>query len=123
MSATVDGTAWTATIGVTGNYTNNVLSLNGTGQAGGNQIQLNFALPGTTGTGPIPLGTGNPATVSITINAQSWVASLVGGSGQVNLEILTSSRAKGTFTINGIGAGVTAGTTRSATNGQFDVRF
>lgn len=122
MSATIDGQPWNASLAVSATYSSNVLGIGGTD---GNSRQINITIPNVTTTGTINLGLGSQAVaVVVTSPTEAWASSLVGGSGSVVITELTSTGAKGTFTFTGIRATGTGGTTsKTVTNGQFDVTF
>lgn len=121
MSAKIDGADWTGTLVVQGVYTNDLLSIAGQDN-NARQIQLRLIGIKTPGTYQFG-GMTNPntATVTVGINAtDNYTASLVAGSGTVNVTVLTAQKAEGTFSFTGRN---TAGATKQVSEGRFNVTF
>ena len=99
MTATIDGTSFTAT-SATALIRNNILAVSGAVGSGTNITTLAFATTAVIGTNRIAPGTGvnaNYQAVSGT-SGSGWLASDSQGSGTVTINTLTSSRTSGTFT-------------------------
>ena len=129
MSATIDGTAWTATSGVTAKLTNGILTVGGANAT----YNLAFAItPSGSGAYLIPgsaLGSqaGNNALLLFTSNGvttSSWAADFTKGSGTITLTSLTSTGVAGSFafTLNAV-AGTAATGAKSVTSGAFSINF
>lgn len=123
MSATVAGSAWTASEFVQASRSGNVLSISGSD----GELQLQLTVPNVTITGVFNFGAGNPGVAQLIETASgsaTWTSALVGGTGTLTLTTFTNERAAGTFNFSGIAAdGTPAMGTRTVTNGTFDVRF
>ena len=126
-SATIDGTALTATT-VTAQCVNSMLTI-GVGTA---THTIAFSVI-TTGPGTVPVpgspgGTdaGNNAVLTQLTGASvigTWFCNLIqGGSGSVTITSLTATAVAGTFTFNLVPAPGSVGN-RSITQGQFNIRF
>jgi Family of unknown function (DUF6252) len=117
LAAKVDGQAWTASA-VVANYVGNVLGVSG------NDDNINISVTATiTGPGTYDLTAGSAAGL-ITEGGEAWYAIGQGGSGSVTITSLDSRGAKGTFSfIAGKLPGVQSPSTRTVTQGSFDVAF
>lgn len=122
VTATIDGTAFSADLAVQATRAGNVLAF---GAVSSNSRQLNFSLVNVTATGTIPVGTGTGAhTITYTEGTKAWVTSMVGGSGSVVITTLTANRAAGTFSFTAIPSTNTgAAGNKAVTAGSFDVKF
>jgi hypothetical protein len=118
VSASINGTSWTSSMIVQGSYTGNALFFGG---MDGNQTQIFVTVPSITVGGTYDIGAGRPGAGVVTIAGQSWSSNVVGGSGTVIVNTLTSTHAAGTFTFTGIAAVGTSA--KTVTNGTFDVTF
>ena len=118
MSATIDGSAWTA-VAVTTGITNGVRIISGSDLA--RSVAMSFLV---TGTGTQQFSTSVALGVVI-IGLQSWDASSSNGAtGSVTITTLTSNRAVGTFSFTAkASTASTTPATRQVTNGKFDVKF
>ncbi len=118
MSASIDGTAWSA-IAVTARNANGVVIAAGSDAV--RTVTISFA---PTAAGAQKIGPNSVALAIVAIGGQSWTANAVGqGSGSVNLTTLTANRAVGTFTFTAVATQGTTPASRQVTNGKFDVRF
>lgn len=127
MSATINGTAWTAdpvliqapTPQKQGHYP--LYGARLVGQSS-NGVQLN--LIGIPGPGTYPLGTSGGVSggvISLNEGSAVWTTPLSGAAGTVTITTLTSTRAAGTFQFVAEPAVGGATGTRTVTNGQFDI--
>lgn len=116
LSATIDGTPWTAT------YANAVPSGSVIGVGAGDMagIAMGFAF-GAGGTGTYSIGPGELYNANYTVDGVAWAATPFQGSGSITVTSLTSSRVAGTFQFEGASVGQTPETTVSVTNGRFDL--
>ena len=118
MSASIDGTAWSA-IAVTARKANGVVIASGSDAV--RTVTISF-LPN--GTGNQNIAANSVAVAILLIGGQSWSANAAGqGGGTVNLTTLTATRAVGTFTFTAVASPGTTPATRQVTNGKFDVKF
>jgi len=122
MSATIDGTPWTAAGSAF--YSNGALSVSGTSATTPPQA-IGFALvvsrPGT-----YPIGAGNVtgANAVLTVGAASWQAIPTSGTGSITVDTLNTHSASGTFAFTAAPVpGTTASGTRIVAAGQFDISF
>lgn len=121
MSASIDGTAFTGSLSVTAVRTTNTITISAVGSST-RQISLN--LLGVTSTGAVAVGAGSQNFAQYSQGTQTWVSSLVGGTGTVTLTTLSATHATGTFSFTGIASTATgASGNKSVTNGTFDVNF
>lgn len=122
LKATIDGTAWTASLAVVANNNSGLITITGS-DSGGKQLQL--IVHGVSATGTFNLGgsmtnqnhgrwTAAPAA------DQSYTNMMGLGSGTVEFTELTASGAKGTFSFT---AKNTDGVEVKVTNGSFSVKF
>lgn len=122
MTATIDGTSFTAT-SASAIVRNNILAVSGALGSGTNITTLAFATTATVGTNRIAPGTGvnaNYQAVSGTA-ASGWLASDNQGSGTVTINTLTSSRASGTFSFTLAPVSGNAAGPKSVLAGTFDL--
>lgn len=122
MSATINGTAWSATTVTQASRAGNVLTIGGSNPS----WQLLLTIPNVTapGTYTVAATGGTMQLVQANAGGAAWTASMLGGTGSLTVTTLSSTRAVGTFTFTGNAtAGTPAGGTRNVTAGQFDVRF
>jgi Family of unknown function (DUF6252) len=121
MSAKIDGADWTGSLSVVGVYANDLLSIAGQDN---NTRQIQLRLIGVKAPGTYQFGgmtNPNTATVIVGLNTtDSYTASLVAGTGTVNITVLTAQRAEGTFSFTGRN---TAGATKQVSEGTFNVTF
>ncbi len=123
MSAKVNGESWTATMSVQAGYANGILAFAG---VDGNNATLAIALaPAGPGSYAISGASGTNASYTLT-GGQGlvWQAVSVVGSGSVEIDTLTATRATGTFHFE-LPAVASSGATgtKSITEGKFDVKF
>jgi hypothetical protein len=123
MTASIDGSAWTAIAITTATYSNGVLAIGGAD--GSNPIRsiglgLVTAGPGTFAIGALP-GAAN-ALVSIGIGP-TWTANVIGGSGTITLTALSSTGATGSFSFTAVAAAGGATGTHTVTSGAFNITF
>lgn len=122
MSATINGTSWSASTVTQASRAGNVLAIGGNNPS----WQVLIAIPGVTAAGTYTVAAtgGTMQLIQANAGAATWTASLVGGQGTVTVTTLTATRAVGTFSFTGNAtAGTPAGGTRNVTAGQFDVTF
>lgn len=125
MSAVVDGKAWTATVGLSAAYQNNILAFAG---VAADKSTITIALAPLSGLGTYTISIGEATNASYSINggalAQWQGVGGVGGTGSVVLTSLTATGASGTFSFELPPISNTAATgTKSITNGKFDLTF
>lgn len=121
MTASIDGTAFSGTLAVTAVRSGTVLIISAVGS---NTRQLSLNLVGVSTTGNVAIGAGSASMGQYFLGTQTWVSSLVGGSGTVVLTTLTTTHAAGTFTFTAIPSAPTGATGNKAiTSGTFDVSF
>jgi hypothetical protein len=122
MSATINGTAWSATTVTQASRAGNVLAIGGNNPS----WQVLLTIPNVTapGTYTVAASGGTMQLVQANAGGAAWTASILGGQGTVTVTTLSAERAVGTFSFTGNAtAGTPAGGTRNVTAGQFDVRF
>lgn len=120
LTAIVDGAPWNAQISVA---TNNGFLFALEGTADGVEIGLSADLTRNTLPGTVDLTQGSTG-AQLAEGSEIWYAVGTGGSGTMTLEILTLSRARGTFQfVAGPLANSASGGARTIINGQFDVTF
>ena len=119
MSATIDGSPWTA-IAVTTSLVSGGRIISGSDVA--RSVAITFV---ASGTGPQQTGSTSIVSCIIIIGSQSWQAGLSkGGTGNVTITTLTATRAVGTFVFTAPGSTAsTTPATRVVTSGTFDVRL
>ncbi len=121
MRGTVDGVVKECDLAVTATKTD-VLSLAGRwgGAGGGFTININNYNNGGPGTYQLGL-MGSMAIYSDGTAAETqYVTSMVAGSGSVTITEINNTHVKGTFTFTGRN---TSGTTKTVSNGEFDINF
>jgi hypothetical protein len=112
-----------------GSYINNNLSIQASHTVGGKTVTIQINLPGITSEGPVLLNqnvAGQFAQVSVLQNNQLslWTTNVAPGNGTVDVDVLTATRAAGTFTFTGQAApGNPATGTKAVTFGSFDIEF
>jgi hypothetical protein len=119
MSAVVSGSVWlTASRSFT--YLGQVLTITGQNVAG---LRVQVAMANVTSIGIYQLGPGNPnGALGNVINGSSiWASSLEGGTGSLQLTLLTPSRVSGTFSFTAVPASGGATGTQPVTGGSFDI--
>lgn len=128
MTASVDGQAFSATqssAAATATSAGSVYTITGT-QVSGSAVRsialilYNIAAPGTYPLGVNSTNFGGSAT--IVDGSSSWSTPLSGVAGTVIVTSLTGSQIAGTFSFTAASA-VTQGSTRTVTNGAFDLAF
>jgi hypothetical protein len=123
MTATIDGSAWTAATVTTYTYTNGILSI-----AGGDNsnpirsigMALTASGPGTFQMGTLPSAAN--AVLSIGIGP-TWTANVAGGTGTITITALSSMGAAGTFSFSAVAAAGGATGTHTVTSGTFNITF
>jgi len=126
MSATINGTAWSAQSNLIqfpapqkqGHY-----PLYGARTAGNTLNGVTFNLVGITGPGTYRLGTAGGVSggfASVNEGSAIWQTPLSGAAGTISISTLTDSRIAGTFQFTAEGVVGSSGT-REVTNGQFDI--
>lgn len=125
FTATVDGTAFSATTSVIAAYVSNTLVITATSGSGANAKSFSLTVQGVTGTGTFSLVTaGSAATYSETTNSisQSWLCASTQGSGTVTLSQLSATKAVGTFTFIAPANTISGATgTKAVTAGSFNI--
>lgn len=116
MTATIDGTPWTAAT-VSAVRSGNIV---GVGAADFDQIGLGFAFQDL-GTGTYTIGPGEANNGLYNVGANSWNATQFQGSGTIVVTTSTPTRVAGTFEFEAVSVGQTPVTTVSVTNGVFDL--
>jgi hypothetical protein len=127
VTATIGGTAWTASAAA-GSYvttTTGIFVVTGSNDTRG----IGISMSGVTGPGTFTLGTApGGATRTLTVSsvsnptANSWSSSGTGGGGTVTVTSITATRLKGTFSGTlGPAPGTTTTGTVTVTNGVFDI--
>lgn len=124
MTAKVNGDNWGATA-ITAVYSGGNVSIGGTQIAGGSSKQFNISGM-MSGPGTYSVGLLTPTRIQYSEGSMASVKTFLPKSGQIVVESLSSTGAKGTFSFEAqeqvLGGG--QGTdTRSITNGSFDVKF
>ena len=117
MSATVDGTAWTAT-SVGGSVTNGIAILVGTNVS--QTVGISFVpTVGTQAMTPTGIVIGQ-----VTVGNQTWQATgTTGSSGSVTVTSASAARVVGTFSFTAPPLGGGSAAARQVTAGTFDVTF
>jgi len=123
MTASIDGSAWTATAITTATYSNGILSIGGADNS--NPIRsIGLALTtnsiGTFAMGALP----NAATGLVSIGiGPTWTANVAGGTGTITLTALSATGATGTFQFTAVAAAGGATGQRVVTTGTFNITF
>jgi Family of unknown function (DUF6252) len=123
MTASIDGSGWTAIAITTASYTNGILSIGG---ADGSSpirsigLALTTAGPGTFTIGSLPSAAN--AVLSIGIGP-TWTANAGGGTGTIIVTALSSTAASGTFLFTAVAAAGGAIGTHVVTSGAFNITF
>lgn len=121
MTATVDGSAWTA-LQIAAVNNSGIVAISGSNAA---LLAIGFGFVGdTTGTYIIGPGFAANANVIDNQNSSSWSANSFQGSGTITVTTLTAAGASGTFSYTAplaTGSGTPA--TRVVTAGSFDITF
>jgi hypothetical protein len=123
MTASIDGSSWTAVAINTATYTNGLLSIGGAD--GSNPIRsialaLTVAGPGTFAMGTLPSAAN--AVLSIGIGP-TWTANVGGGSGTITITAISSTGTSGTFFFTAVPAAGGATGTHTVTSGTFNITF
>lgn len=119
VKATIEGDAFNATLVTSATHTSGVLAIAGS-DSRGRQIQLRIIgadKPGTYSLGGIT----NPNIATVTLapeSSQTYVTSMVGGSGTIVLTELSTTRAAGTFTFTAMNS---ATVQKKVTDGSFNL--
>jgi hypothetical protein len=127
MSATVNGSAWTAEVISAAAIQGGVLRIAGQDRMKAPFVAVGLAVPPKVGTYQVNRATGASVAGSLVDvgsgAARQWNADGGAGSGTVTLSELTATRARGTFSFTLVHI-VTASTgTKVIANGKFDVWF
>ena len=121
VTATADGSPFTASVAVNASRVGNTLAVTA---VGANARQISIQLTGVTGTGTVAIGDGSTSYAQLSQASQQWISNLAGGTGTVNVTTLTSTHAAGTFTFTGAALTTTgASGTKTVTAGSFDISF
>jgi uncharacterized protein DUF6252 len=120
MSAKIDGANWTSSLTALVQRSGNIVSVAGSNGAGKTIIAFAWV---DAGVGVYPISNVSPTNASLTDNAKSWTASVVGGSGNVTVTAIDATHVAGTFAFTLVAGGNGASGTRDVTNGQFDIQF
>jgi Family of unknown function (DUF6252) len=123
MSATIDGTQWVATTGLSVTYNQGILAAAGVDNSLNTLAFAVFAsAPGT-----YPIGATSPTNALFTMNSngsKSWQAASTLGSGSVTVTTLTATGATGTFSFTLVANGGSgASGNKVVTNGKFNLKF
>jgi hypothetical protein len=122
MSATIDGTAWSAP-SPAATYQDTRVTIVGADALAANTITMSF-VAATTGTYSFAL-TGNSSAVAILTKnkgAQGFSTAAQTGGGSVTVTTLTAHHMVGTFAFDAVGNPASLGTAH-VTNGKFDITF
>ncbi|MEO7361539.1 MAG: hypothetical protein ABI120_14495 [Gemmatimonadaceae bacterium] len=121
MTATADGTAFTASLAVNASRVGNTLAVTA---VGANNRQISIQLTGVTAPGSVAIGDGSASYAQLSQTSQQWISNIAGGTGTVNVTTLTSTHATGTFTFTGAALTTTGAVgTKTITGGNFDVSY
>jgi hypothetical protein len=117
MTATIDGTPWSATI-ITPGITGGISAIGG---SDGTRTMAFAWVEG--GTGTYQVGSSVGFNANLTIAGGTWVANATGGTGTLVVTSRTANRIVGTFnfTMNASAGGATG--TRNVTQGAFNITF
>ncbi len=124
FSGTIDGTAWSASAGVSAQLTNNILSIGGSD----NRTLFAFAVTINRGTGTYQTGVIDPqnvvtSTLSVSGSPGAWASSATSGRGSVTVASFTSTTAAGTFALTLDAVPGTGATGTKTVNGTFNVTY
>ncbi len=122
LTATIDGTAWTAGLAVVANNNSGLVTITGS-DMGGKQLQLivhNVTATGTFNLGGTMTNQSHGRWTAAPTADQTYTNMMGLGSGTVEFTELSATGAKGTFAFT---AENSAGTTVNVTNGSFSVTF
>jgi hypothetical protein len=123
MTASIDGSAWTAIAITAATYTNGILSIGGADNSSPIRsigLALTTASPGTFAMGSLPSAAN--ALLSIGIGP-TWTANVAGGSGTITITTISSTGTTGTFSFNAVAAAGGATGTHTVTSGVFNITF
>lgn len=121
MSASIDGAAFTGSLGVTAVRNANTITI---AAVGSNSRQITISLTDVTTTGAVAIGSGSQSFAQFGQSTQVWLSNLAGGTGSVNVTTLSATHATGTFTFTGAASTGTGSTgTKTVSAGSFDVSF
>jgi hypothetical protein len=123
MTASIDGSAWTATTITTATYTNGLLSIGGTDNSTPVRsigLSLTTAGPGTFAMGTLP--SAPSAVLSIGIGP-TWTANGAGGTGTITVTAISSTATSGTFLFSAVAATGGATGVHTVTSGTFNITF
>lgn len=119
MTATIDGTPWSATIGFTAAYDAGILAFAGSDPS---QRTLGIGLTPVDGTGTYPIALNEPTNANYSEGGgTNWDAISTKGGGQVTLTELSEDGASGTFSFTL--ASDAGAPDRIVTDGKFSVKF
>jgi hypothetical protein len=123
MTASIDGSAWTAVAITTAAYTNGILSIGGADNS--NPIRsIGLALStnaiGTFAIGALPNAANGLLSIGI---GPTWTANVTGGSGTISLTALSATGATGTFQFTAVAAAGGATGQHVVTSGAFNITF
>lgn len=123
MTASIDGSAWTAVAITTATYTNNLLSIGGADSS--NPIRsiglaLSVTAPGTFTIGTLPSAANGLLSIGV---GPTWTANVLGGSGTITVTSLSSTAASGAFSFTAIAAAGGATGTHTVASGAFNITF
>ncbi len=124
ITATIDGSLWSAAESITGSYTDGRLTLTGQ-NTGGESIEITVTTS-TTGTFVIGGFGGGSLTFILTDTrtARSWRAFTANGSGTLTLSAISATRAVGTFSFTALPTPASGAVgNRVVAAGMFDVTF
>lgn len=123
MSATIDGTSFVATRGLSVTYNQGILAAAGVDDSNNT---LAFAVYAS-GPGTYPIGITSPTNAIYTMassGSKSWQAASTLGSGSVTVTTLTATGATGTFSFTLVANGGSgASGNKVVTNGAFNLTF
>jgi hypothetical protein len=122
MSATIDGTAWSAP-SPAASYQDTRVTIVGADVSLANSITMSF-VAATTGTYSFALSSTSSAVAILTKNkgAQGFSTAAQAGGGSVTVTTLTAHHLVGTFAFDAVGTPASLGTAH-VTNGKFDITF
>lgn len=119
MSARIDGQSWAASAAITASWTNNLLVAAGTD--GTNTVGFAVYAPAP-GTYHLNSSVGMNALLTVAGSTVGWQAVGTRGSGTLTIQSISAAGASGTFSFVVV-ANDAAGSTRSITNGSFNLKF
>jgi hypothetical protein len=118
MTASINGSAWTATITKRAFRTADLVTIQG--QDNANRIITIVVRASATGSFPLTVANGLGHNASYTVGASNWSTALINGTGSINFTTLSATQVVGSFSFTAISPVAGTSPVQVAT-GQFDL--